>query len=154
METNSDFRDLLRLFVDESVRFLIVGGYAVICHTEPYYTKDLDIWIEPDPDNATRALRALSRFGAPTATASIEDLINPDLIYQIGVDPVRVDVMAAVPGLEFGPAWDRRVQSDFGGLLVPVLSLDDTLSSKQAAGRPKDVLQVEQLIAAKKRLGK
>ena len=86
MQTNSDFRDLLRLFVDESVRFLIVGGYAAISHTEPYYTKDLEIWIEPDPDKATRALRALSRFGAPTASASIEDLINPDLIYQIGVD--------------------------------------------------------------------
>jgi hypothetical protein len=77
-----------------------------------------------------------------------------DLIYQIGVDPVRVDVMAAVPGLEFGAAWDRRVQSDFGDLLVPVLSLEDTLLSKLAAGRPKDLLQVEQLIAAKKRLGK
>jgi predicted nucleotidyltransferase len=151
VKINSDFKDLLRLFVDESVRFLVVGGYAVIKYTEPYYTKDLDIWIEASPENAKRALRALTRFGAPTGGVTLEELTDPDLIYQIGIEPVRIDVMAAVPGLTFASAWKNRTVADFDSVTVPVLSLDDALASKQAAGRPKDLLQVEQLLAAKNR---
>src|SRR5512146_3148632 len=78
VQINSDFRDLLQLFAGEAVRFLVVGGYAVMLHTEPSYTKDLDIWIEPSLDNAERALRALIRFGTPAAGVSAADLANPD----------------------------------------------------------------------------
>jgi hypothetical protein len=153
VKTNSDFRDLLQHFADEKVRFLVVGGYAVIKHTEPYYTKDLDIWIEAAPENAERALRALRRFGAPSEDVTIADLTSSDLVYQIGVEPVRVDIMAAVPGLTFAKAWEGHVDADFGGFHAPVLSLDDTLASKRAANRPKDRIQIRQLVEAKRGLG-
>jgi predicted nucleotidyltransferase len=153
VKINSDFKDLLQFFADEAVRFLVVGGYAVIKHTEPYYTKDLDIWIEGTPENAARALRALRRFGAPTASVTIEDLTSPDLIYQIGVEPVRVDIMSAVPGLTFDKAWEGHVDADFGGVHAPVLSLEDMLAAKRAANRPKDRIQIQQLLEAKRKRG-
>lgn len=152
MKINSDFKDLLQLFAGEAVRFIVVGGYAVIKHTEPYYTKDLDIWIEGTPENAARALRALRRFGAPAADVTIEELTSPDLVYQVGVEPVRVDIMPAVPGLTFAKAWEGHVDADFGGVRAPVLSLEDTLASKRAANRPKDRIQIQQLLEAKRRL--
>jgi hypothetical protein len=145
MKINSDFRDLLERFVAAQVRFLVVGGYAVIKYTEPYYTKDLEIWIEAERENAHRTLAVLKEFGAPVADVKAEDLLNPDLMYQVGVDPVRVDVMCAVLGLSFAEAWAHRGTADFDGLPVPILSLRDILAAKKAAGRPKDRIQIRQL---------
>jgi hypothetical protein len=131
----------LRLLNGGGVRYLVVGGYAVMKYTEPYSTKDLDIWIEPLAENAARALDALRRFGAPAVGVTIADFLNPDLIYRIGVEPVRVDVMNAVSGLDFGEAWEHRSEAQFEDVTAPVLSIDDLIVAKQAAGRAKDRLQ-------------
>jgi predicted nucleotidyltransferase len=146
---NSNFKDLLRLLNDGGVRYLVVGGYAVMKYTEPYNTKDLDIWIEPSPENAARALDALRQFGAPAAGVTVSDFLNPDLIYQVGVEPVRVDVMNAVSGLDFGAAWEHRAEALFEDIAVPILSIDDLILAKLAAGRAKDRLQARQLQKAK-----
>jgi hypothetical protein len=105
MKINSDYRDLLQSLNEEHVRYLVVGGYAWMVHTEPRYTKDLDIWIEPTPDNAAALLRALARFGAPTTGISVSDFVKPDVFFQIGVEPVRLNLMTSVPGLQFLEAW-------------------------------------------------
>jgi|SRR5450432_115507 hypothetical protein len=118
MKINSDFKDLLQLLGDASVRFLVVGGYAVMKYTEPYHTKDLDIWIEPTEENANRMLEVLRQFGAPGGQVTVDDLTNPDLIYQIGVEPVRVDVMGSVSGFKFEEAWEHRVETDYGGVVA------------------------------------
>ena len=149
MRINSNFKDLLRLLNDGGVRYLVVGGYAVMKYTEPYSTKDLDIWIEPSEENAARALHALRQFGAPAAGVTVADFQNPDLIYQIGVEPVRVDVMNTVSGLDFPSAWEHRAEALFEDVAVPVLSIDDLILAKQAAGRAKDRLQARQLQKAK-----
>jgi predicted nucleotidyltransferase len=138
MKTNSDFKDLLHDLNGAGVRYLIVGGYAVMVHTEPRYTKDLDVWIDPTESNARMLLAALAEFGAPTASVVPSDFTEPDVFYQIGVEPVRVDIMTSVPGLDFAPAWDRRKIVDFGGELAPVLCREDALKSKIAAGRARD----------------
>jgi hypothetical protein len=104
MKINSDFRDLLRGLNAAGVRYLIVGGYAVMVHTEPRYTKDLDIWIEPTELNAKALFVALAEFGVPLNDIQPADFTQPDVFFQIGVDPVRVDIMTAVPGLEFSQA--------------------------------------------------
>lgn len=91
MQIDSNYRDMLQCFVDGRVRFLVVGGYAVIKLSELYNTKDLELWIAPLRENAERTLEALKRFGAPASDITVEDLLNPEMIYQIGVDPVRVD---------------------------------------------------------------
>ena len=149
MKINSNFKDLLRHLNDGGVRYLIVGGYAVMKYTEPYSTKDLDIWIEPTEENAARALAALRLFGSPATAVTVADIVNPDLIYQIGVEPVRVDVMNAVSGLSFREAWEHRSEAHFEDVTAPVLSIDDLIRSKQAAGRAKDRLQARQLQKAK-----
>ena len=114
MTTNSDYVEILRCFVEGTVRFLVVGGYAVMKHSEPYNTKDLDLWISPTRANAERAHRA--RFDAPLGDVSVEDLLNADLVYQLGIEPVRVDVMSFSPGLDFDAAWERRDRMMYGGL--------------------------------------
>jgi Nucleotidyl transferase of unknown function (DUF2204) len=145
MTLNSDYVDILRCFVEEKVQFLVVGGYAVMKHSEPYTTKDLDLWIAPHRINAERAYRSLARFGAPLGDVTVDDLLNPDLVYQLGIEPVRVDIMSFVSGLEFEPAWNRRDKMMYGDLEVPVLSIEDISCAKKASGRPKDLLQATEL---------
>jgi predicted nucleotidyltransferase len=154
VKINSDFKDLLQLLGDGGVRFLVVGGYAVMKYSEPYHTKDLDIWIEPTQENANRVLEVLRRFGAPRHQVTVDDLTNPDLIYQIGVEPVRVDIMGSVSGLKFEDAWEHRVETDYGGVVAPVLSLDDIIAAKRATGRAKDRIQARELLRAKSELSK
>jgi hypothetical protein len=93
VKINSDFRDLLQSSNAAGARYLIVGGYAVMVHTEPRYTKDLDIWIEPELENARLVLAALKVFGAPTEDVSESDFTELDVFFQIGIDPVRIDIM-------------------------------------------------------------
>jgi hypothetical protein len=92
MKINSDFRDLLRDLNVAGVRYLIVGGYAVMVHTEPRYTKDLDLWIEPVESNAQKLFLALAEFGAPTKDIRPSDFTEPEVFFQIGVEPIRVDL--------------------------------------------------------------
>jgi predicted nucleotidyltransferase len=138
MKINSDFKDLLRSLNGAGVRYLIVGGYAVMVYTEPRYTKDLDLWIEPTEPNAHNLLIALAQFGAPTEDITPDDFTEPDVFFQIGVEPVRVDIMTSVLGLDFVPAWERKTIVDFGGESAPVLCREDVLKSKVAANRGRD----------------
>lgn len=138
MKINSDFKDLLQSLSAAGVRYLIVGGYAVMVYTEPRYTKDLDLWIEPVESNARKLFVALAQFGAPTGDIRPGDFTEPDVFFQIGVEPVRIDIMTSVPGLDFVPAWERKVIVDFGGESAPVLCREDVLRSKIAAGRTRD----------------
>src|SRR5260221_7143867 len=149
MKINCDFRDLLRSFNSTGVRYLIVGGYAVMAHTEPRYTKDLDVWIEPTESNAAALFAGLDKFGAPTADIVPRDFTEPDVFFQIGVEPVRIDIMTSVPGLAFESAWKNRVIVDFGGESAPVICREDVLKSKIAAGRRRDYQDVKKLARRK-----
>jgi hypothetical protein len=151
VESNPDFKDLFRCLNDAGARYLVVGAYAVIFHTEPRYSKDIDIWVEPSPGNADKVFRALARFGAPLADLTVEDLANVELVYQIGVEPNRIDILMAVNGLRFEDAWAHRVPSRYEDQPVSILSLEDTLASKIAAGRPQDLLDAAALDAARKK---
>jgi len=108
VKINSDSNDLLRLFDEFAVRYLIAGSYAVMKYTESIWSKEIDLWIDPVPENAAKVLDALRRFGAPTGTLSVSDLTDPTTIFQIGVDGNRIDILTAVPGLTFEAAWGRR----------------------------------------------
>jgi len=152
MKINSDFKDLLQNFNAAGVRYLIVGGYAVMVHTEPRYTKDLDLWIEPTESNAQRMLAALAAFGAPTGGVTPDEFTEADVFFQIGVDPVRVDIMTSVTGLDFEPAWERRLEVDFGGATAPVLCRQDVMAAKIAAGRLRDRRDVQKLARPAKRV--
>jgi len=145
MFVNSDFSDLLRLFNANQVKYLVIGGYALIQYAEPRYTKDLDLWISADATNAQAVYRALREFGAPLADLTAADFAQAGYFYQMGVPPVRVDILMGIPGAVFDEAWPRRLEVDFEGLLVPFISRQDLIAAKCASGRPQDLLDVEQL---------
>jgi predicted nucleotidyltransferase len=140
MSASSHFKELLRKFNEHDVKFLIVGAYAVMKYTEPRYTKDLDIWVEPSPANAERVFEALADFGAPMEGVTPQDFTNPDLIFQIGIEPHRIDVLMAVKGLQFPEAWTRRLKTEFDDEPMVLVSKEDLLVAKEAMGRPQDLL--------------
>ena len=150
MKINSDFKDLLRSLNVAGVRYLVVGGYAVMVHTEPRYTKDIDIWIEPTENNAGALLTALSGFGAPIQGLSPGTFTEEEIFFQIGIEPVRADIMTSVTGLRFPDAFERRVVVDFGGESAPVLSKADLFDAKISAGRSRDLRDARSLSSAKK----
>ena len=145
MPASSHFKELLRSFNERGIRYLVVGAYAVMKYTEPRYTKDLDIWVDPTPENAQRVFGTLAEFGAPMDDVKVQDFANRGLVFQIGLAPHRIDILMGIAILEFLQAWERRVEADFEGLFVPFLSKQDLIAAKRAAGRPQDLIDAELL---------
>ena len=145
MTESPHYKELLQALNDCQVEYLIVGGYAVMKYTEPRYTKDLDIWIDRSEANAQALFTALARFGAPLKGLGPSDFTEPEVFYQVGVEPVRVDIMTSLSGLDFTSAWERRLMVDFSGESTPVLSLEDLLLSKKSAGRRRDRKHIRSL---------
>jgi Nucleotidyl transferase AbiEii toxin, Type IV TA system len=139
---NPDFSEMLSAFSAEGVEFLLVGAYALAVHGLPRATGDLDLWVGTAGENPQRVRRALKRFGAPLEQLSAKNLTQPDVVFQIGVAPRRIDVMTSIDGVAFVEAWDRRFEARVEGLTVPVISRDDLIRNKKAAGRPQDVADV------------
>ena len=142
---NSDFKDLLRIFVDEQGRFLVVGGYAVIHYAQPRYTKDLDLWISTDSQNASAVYLALQQFGAPLNGLAQSDFSEDGFFYQMGVPPVRVDILMGIPGVQFSKAWERRETVWFDDLPVFFISRQDLITAKRSSGRPQDLIDADLL---------
>lgn len=149
---SKDFQDLLRKFNAHKVKYLVVGGFAVGVHLEPRATKDIDLWIRADPENAKSVLHALAEFGAPIAGMTPGDFMD-GTTYQIGQPPDRIDILQQVSGLDFDSAWARRIE----GLIdehtpAQVISREDLIMNKIASGRDQDLLDVKALRAAEKAL--
>ncbi len=145
MAVNSDFRDLFSALNAAGVRYLLVGGYAVAFHSEPRFTKDLDVWVEASEENAQRTYEALRAFGAPVGNLNAGDLAVPDAILQIGVAPNRIDVVTSIDGVEFAAAWAGRVLTAYGDAEVPIIGRAELIANKRALGRPQDIIDVERL---------
>ena len=145
MQIHLDYRDLLKILNRHKVRYLIVGAYAVTYYTEPRYTKDLDIWIEPEERNAKKAYRALKEFGAPLKNITIKDFTNKKLIYQIGVEPVRVDILMGLQNMKFDFAWKHRCTTTFDKIKVNIIGIKELIKLKKKTKRPIDKMDVESL---------
>jgi hypothetical protein len=146
---NQDFKDLFKVFNEYKVKYLVVGAYAVIYYAEPRYTKDLDIWVEPSLENARLVWKALTDFGAPLEGVALEDFCNPELVYQIGVAPNRIDIMMGIPGVDFSSAYERKVESTYGEEPIKIIAIDDLINAKRTVGREQDRLDVKNLEQAK-----
>ncbi len=148
---NRDFRDLLAEFNAQGVEYLVVGAHALAAHGHVRATKDLDVWVRPEAENARRVLEALRAFGAPLHDLTEADLTTPGLVFQIGVPPVRIDVMTAIDGVDFAEAWPARMLTKFVDQTVAVLSRTHLIQNKLAAGRTQDMADVEWLEAGGRR---
>ena len=145
MRVESDYKDLLRILNKHKVRYLIIGAYAAIYYTVPRYSKDLDICVEPEIKNAGRVFKSLKEFGAPLKGIEPADFTNKNSVYQIGVAPVRVDVMMGMPGIEFERAWKHRKIATFDGIRVNILGINELIKSKKNTKRPVDLVDIENL---------
>lgn len=142
---NPHFVEILRAFRDEGVEHLVIGAHALAVHGHVRATLDIDLWVRPTRDNALRTWRALEQFRAPLSKMRLDDFAEPEVLYQIGVPPSRIDIMTSVTGLDFDAAWPNRVMATFGDVEAPVLGLDDMRTAKRAAGRLKDLADLEEL---------
>jgi predicted nucleotidyltransferase len=147
----NDQKDILRVFNAHGVEYLIVGGHAVSQHAEPRATKDLDVFIRNDATNTERVFQAHVEFGAPLAGLTVNDFrSHPEMTFQIGMDPIRVDLLQSIDGLAFEDAWERRVESTITTEAIPVhfISMEDLIANKLASRRTRDLADVEALRAA------
>ncbi len=142
-----DFRDLLVAFNAHRVEYLVVGAHALAAHGQVRATKDLDVWVRPDSVNAARVLEALASFGAALHDLTAKDLSTPGVVFQMGVAPIRIDVITAIDGVEFGEAWPERLETRFAGVETAVLSRRHLIENKTAAGHPQDLVDVQWLKA-------
>jgi hypothetical protein len=152
-ELPQDFVDLLIELLEAEARFLLVGGYAVAHHGHPRATKDIDIWVCPAEDNADRVILALQRFGAPLDHLGVTraDFLDAGQVIQIGVAPLRIDLLTEISGVDFDAAWNGREHFDMDDYHVPVIGRSDLLTNKRASARPQDLADVHALESSKAR---
>lgn len=136
----------------EGVEFMLVGGYAVALHGWPRMTFDIDFWIMADPRNATAVMRALKAFGAPLMDLKEEDFHKPGMVFQIGTEPQRIDILSAISGVAYEDAASRAVRMEVDGLSLKVIALDDLIANKRASGRPKDIVDAMTLEKMKEKM--
>ncbi len=142
---NSDFKDLLRIFAQNEVRYLVVGGYAAMHYSQPRFTKDLDLWLEPSSENASRVMSAFSEFGMPLIDVTPSDFEREGLQYMIGRAPVLFDFLTSLPGLKFATCWEHRVSDVSGGFPIFYLSRESLIHAKKTAGRPQDIADLDEI---------
>jgi len=143
-----DYKELLSVFNAHNVKYLVVGGHAVSFHAQPRATKDLDIFIEASPANAKATYAALMAFGAPLAGISVDDFANPRRFIRFGREPVAVDILPGIDGVDFDAAWARRVEGVIdavSGQTAYFISKPDLIASKLASGRLRDLADVEEI---------
>jgi hypothetical protein len=145
MEVQQDFKDLLALFNVHKVKYLIVGGYALAFHGAPRFTGDIDIFIEPDRANAGRILKALSEFGFGSLNLAVEDFCLPEKVVQLGVPPVRIDLITSLTGVSWKEASGAGVPGTYGGVPVCFIGRHELVANKRATGRKKDLADLEAL---------
>lgn len=147
MAKSLHFKQLLQLLNELKVRYLIVGGYAVMKYSEPRYTKDLDIWIEASTENSARVFEALQKFGAPLESDGIsaQTFTDAEITYQIGIAPLRIDILTKITGIDFPLAWNDRIEGSIFGAPVHFISLDHLIANKRAVGRSSDLEQLKQI---------
>lgn len=145
MTLPSDFRDCAALFIAHEVRFMIVGGHAVMAHGYPRATDDFDLWVESTPENSPRVVQALSEFGFGSLGLQPSDFEVPDVIVQLGRPPRRIDIITSISGASFEACYPHRQYVDAQGIPVPIIGRECLLANKRATGRLKDLADVEGL---------
>ncbi len=142
-----DFRAFLALLNDHGVDYLLIGGYAVIAHGHFRATKDMDIWLRPEPANAQRMMDVIKAFYGSTQGIDINSFLDPQKVFFMGVEPNRIDVLNDIPGVMFDPCFRQSVTVDLGDIEVPLIDVWSLIKNKRASGRPQDIADAHKLEA-------
>mgnify|MGYP000845590032 FL=1 len=145
MEAQKDFKELLELFNGHKIEYMVVGAYALAYHGAPRFTGDIDIFVKPSIENAQKILSALSGFGFGSLGLKIEDFQKPNSVIQLGVPPVRIDIMTSITGVTWEEADQGKVEGLYGNIPVLFLGREQYISNKRALGRKKDLADLEYL---------
>lgn len=149
MKIFQDYLDLLQCLNDNKVKYLVIGGYAVIQYAEPRYTKDIDLWVETSIPNAKKLLKALNEFGAPTDNLTTEELAKPGLVFVFGIPPLRVDILNNAQGCSFDTAWKNKNKVLIEKTNINFISKNDLIKLKKKANRPQDIADINSLKKSK-----
>ena len=142
---NNDYKEILQLLIEAKVDFLLVGAYALAAHGYPRSTGDIDIWINPAPDNAKKTFDSIVKFGAPLFDLRIEDLCKVGNVFQIGIAPRRIDILTGISGVLFEEAKEDYIQVELDGMNLPFISLEKLIKNKESTGRDKDKIDLKNL---------
>jgi len=142
---SKDFKEFIELLNEHSVKYLVVGGYAVAFHGYPRYTKDIDIWIELSLENADKILKALNEFGFGSLDLTPDDFLESDQIIQLGYPPNRIDILTTLKDLKFENCYNARVEVEILGLHIHFIDIENLKKNKRATGRPQDLADAENL---------
>lgn len=142
---NKDYKEMLQSLLNNEVRFLVVGAYAMGAYGYPRATGDFDIWVEASSENSKKVYKSLSAFGAPLSDITADTFLKEGIVFQIGVAPRRIDIITHIDGVSFKDAFDTRVKLKIENLEIPFLSKENLIKNKQATGREKDRLDAEYL---------
>jgi len=145
MEVQQDFRDLLVLFNAHKIEYIIVGGYALAFHGAPRFTGDLDILVKPDSENARRILEALEEFDFKSVGLRTEDFQSLDKVVQLGVPPVRVDIITSLTGVSWEEVCSGKMDGKYGDIPVHYIGREQFIANKRAIGRKRDLADLEAL---------
>lgn len=140
-----DFKDFLSLCLNHELRFMVIGGYAVVHHSRPRYTGDLDLWVDAAPENAERVVTVLRAFGFRGDDISTGMITDQKQIIRMGFEPMRLELFTRIPGVSFADSYERRVFAKIGRMQVPFIGLEDLKANKRASGRLKDLQDLEEL---------
>ena len=149
MKTEKDYEEFLGLLNKHDVRYCIIGAFALAFHARPRYTKDLDILIEATTDNAKRLLAALEEFGFGSLDMTVDDFLTKGNIIQLGYEPVRIDIITSIKGLEFADIWKSRIQGPYGKQTVSYIDRQNLIRSKNLTNRAQDKADLELLLSKK-----
>jgi predicted nucleotidyltransferase len=142
---NQDFKEFIQSLNDNSVRYLVIGGYAVAFHGHPRYTKDLDVWVAMDAENAANIIKALAQFGFASLELKESDFTAPDQIIQLGYPPSHINIITTAPGVDFETCYAGRIQEEIDGIQVNFIDLENLKRNKKAVGRHQDLADLENL---------
>ena len=145
MRLTRDLKEFIELLNAHGVEYMLVGGWAFGFHATPRYTGDLDFFVRCDQENAGRLKKALTAFGFSELSGFEQSFLEPTRILQFGVPPSRIDILTEIAGVTFEEAWKSHVFGTLDGLKVPFIDRDSLMRNKKAAGRPKDLADLEAL---------
>lgn len=141
----SDFREFLSLLNESEVKYLLIGGYAVGLHGYVRSTGDMNVWISTDPENAERTVEVLIQFGFGVEDLAPEHLMKEDKILRMGIPPMQIEILTSISGVRFSDCYKNRIEVEWDGVHIPLISLADLKRNKRASGRIKDLADLDNL---------